>query len=387
MQMRKEVFALAITGLFLIATSAFALDGSSPVDVSNGDVSLSCSDNNRILGKASGSVSCLDDIPDYVSQNAVMVGDYANLLAQRYYLGGFIRVGSTNYLYTVQDDPDDVVGVIEYPDGDTPGSPYLVTSGNVTIAKQDDNSIAAGDRVKLDGRGFAGTTVVGSTSGSCINFAGFRWCGKVMTAAANEKAVGIATAAAATSDTTVEVLLGASVVPPDISGTGAISVSSSNVISFTGSTGVAQNAVRHVAFMQNLTSVSSNADEYFPAIGVGKNLHVSSVQAQTPTVFPSGAIVDGIVCNCDAAPASGKTVKFRLCKKSVSNNCHETSPDGSDMISQCTVTDSTTTCTDTDFSGTSSLSTNDKLYYYIERDGGGDCNFYSCRFPYTQSEY
>jgi hypothetical protein len=366
MQMRKEVFALAITGLFLIATSALALDGSSPVDVSNGDVSLSCSDNNRILGKATGSVSCLNDIPDEVTQKAVVLGTFSGFPALDNYVATYALIAGSDFLSIAKDDPDKVVGVMEYTGT---GIVYnLATQGNVTATKQGDNSIAAGDRLKLDTRGAADAAAASTpgTHGSCVaySFGGMNYyCGKVITAAANERAVGIATSAAATSDTTVDMIVGVGIAP----------------------TALSLNDAKQIAYMKSTKGIDGATDKYYPAIGYG-NVDQGSLDEKVKTAFPSGAVTDGITCNCEAAMASGKTITIRLCKPNGADDC---ASGGDDVISSCGIGDSTTTCTDSSFSGTTSLSSNDVLYYYAERpaSGGSGCQSVECRFAYTQSEY
>lgn len=391
LQLAAFLLFMASLGLTMhkCAGVAFAFEGAAPVAVSNGDVSLSCSDNNRLLGKATGSVACLDDIPDDVSQNSVLFGPYSSFFGLDNSPAIMVTVGVTTYISRGSNDPDLIMGIVQAVGSNL----YLITQGNATASKHTDNAITAGARLKLDTRGYSDIPYPG-TSGDAGNYTAcqgiwfygsmLRYCSNVTTANDNERAIGIAASSAALGGSTVEMIVGVGVAPTAITGTGDISVSSSNVISFTGSAGVAQNAIRHVAFLQQLSTVTGTADHYLPAIGTGESLSGSGLSDQLLTSFPSGAVVDGIVCNCEATPASGKTVTFRLCKKSGLNNCHT---GGSDGISECSITDSTTTCTDTTFLGSVSLSTNNQLYYYVERDGGTPCKFYSCRFPYTQSEY
>ena len=401
MRIRKFLSVVALAG-FIACLGAlmhgcpvpvFAFEGSAPVAVSNGDVSLTCADNNRILGKTSSSVTCLSDLPDDVTQNAVQLPGFTSLYAHDNGVVTYVEASGTNYLGNAKDETTVVgVGVCRSSSGCS-GATLLkdfdvILSGNATVLKVGYNVISAGDRVKLDTRGAAdaaanvagggpATTYYGCTT---YNFFGWNYyCQTVIKANDNETAVGIATETVASSATEVDIIVGAKVAPIAVTGTGDISVSTSGVISYTGSAGA------QVAYVKSSTAVTGAGDRYLPAIGYG-TIPQSSLDYKVKTAFPSGAVTDGITCNCESAMASGKTLTIRLCKPNSADDC---SSGGDDVISSCQIDDSTTTCTDSSFSGTVSLSANDVLYYYAERpaSGGSGCSLYQCRFGYSQTEY
>lgn len=394
----KKVLQLVALSLFVsslgltihrCAGVARAFEGSAPVAVSNGDVSLTCADNNRILGKTSSSVTCLSDLPDDVTQNAVQLTGYTSLFAHDNGVVSYSNVGGTNYLGNAKTATDAVgIGVCTAASGCTGATALktfdLIVTGAATALKVGDNVINAGDRVKLDLRGEADAQANVAAGGpattyyGCTTYQFFTWnyyCQKVIAAADNEAAIGVATETVASSATEVTILVGVKVAPIETTATSPVAVSSSGVVS------IDQSGIDHVSIMQT-TQVGATADLYFPVMGTELSGHSALTAGRTTTFMPAGAITSAIKCRCDDAVATDKSVEIELCK----NEGTDCSSSDTDVVSECTIGAGQTSCSDSSWSGDYSVEAGDSFYFYADRTGGTGCQYYQCRFTFSSSE-
>ena len=332
MQMRKEVFALAITGLFLIATSALALNGTDPVDVSNGIAKISCSTSNSAVVDTSGTVSCSTTIPLGVSTKTyTLVDKYFFGTVTQYdpvYCAGSGIVVSLDVVYT----PTLFCGCAY--NTATNGFGKIYASGE-TVCSKTSASIALGDRLTLD-----------STNGY------------VKTAADTEVAIGVAVEAKAGADSQVAVVL------------------------FQKSSPVAS-ATKYVQFVTTEVAfpTGNNIDRWM-APTINGDLENAYAQNITSVSWTAGAIVNGLSCECDTAMAASREMDVLLCKDS--SSCTTSS-----HVSYCELDGTESSCTDSSFSEVA-ISSGDDLFMHFKRHGGASstgCRQVSCKFAWTQTEY
>ena len=379
---------------------AFALDGTTPVEVTNGDVSLYCASNNRLLGKETGDVDCLANLPEGTRQKSLIAGPYrtwvnlyVDTLGQVVNVPGVGDLISTMNVNVTTSTPraaamPQIFGAVETAGTYLATDTYAPPFAQATLTKESGSGatyeIDAGDRVKHDLRG-VDTADPGSgypyDAGSCVIEAGFFMtvvvCGKVMKADDDDRAIGLAVTSADDSDTSVEVYLGIATDPVDITATSPLSLSSSNVMS------LSQAGIKHLAIMQTQSSGAA-ADRYFPVIGSELDAGNSSlVRLKATTVLPAGYITSPITCWCDDAVASSETVEIELCI----NDTTDCASSDTDVVSECTISATETECTDGSWSGDYAVASGEDFYYYADRSGGTGCQLYQCQFSYTQSEY
>lgn len=323
------VLGFALHGCPMIA---FALDGSGKVIVKNGDVSLYCANNNRLLGKETGDVDCLANLPEGITQQTVILsaqsfGGSTQYYAQAYTLG---YVGDAIAGSKIIGCALDTYGIMEE-------GALVAVFGNTVCAKAA-GTITGGARITHDEDN----------------------PGRVRQALDTEEALGLARNNASSVATTVDVFIGSNQAPK--------SFDHANTI--------------HLALMSvRGTKASINSDS-FAQIAPATVFNANFTDYEYSTLWVGGTIVSGLSCTCDDQPGSGKTVDFELCKNAEACT-------GGDLISNCSqITDSSSlTCTDDDFAETATLAT-DRLFIKQTRNSvHGSCEYPVCRFAYKQTEY
>jgi hypothetical protein len=312
---------------------ALAFDGSAPVEVANGDVSLTCADDNRLLGKTTGNVDCLEILPDAVAFDRYSLATKLSLY------------GATQY------DPVYCIGVsILALDLAPVGAPAFCGCAYETI-----ESLAYG---RIYDSGSAICTKAG-TAISLHDRVKVNASGVLETALDSEVAVGVATLPATDVATVVSIEMGQQTSP------------------------VVQ-AVTHIAIIGVSTPSNINSDS-FAQISPSADFNGSFTAGLRSTQWFAGNIVSGITCRCDTAPATGKTVDFELCRNN--EDCGVTT--ATDLISTCSqITDSSSLeCTDSSFAITATVDSDDLFIKQTRNASTSWCQYPTCRFAYTQTEY
>jgi len=336
MRANRSVFALAISGAILIASSAFALNGTSPVDVTNGTAKIECSTSNSALVDTAGTTSCSTTIPLGVStQDYTLVDKYFYLAVAQYdpvYCAGYNSVVQKSLVVSL-----DVVYAPSLFCGCaynavTNGAGKIYASGEAICSKTS-AAIALGDRVTLD-----------STNGY------------LKTAANTEEAIGVALNAAADSTSEVTVLL------------------------FQKSSPVAA-PTKYIQFVTGEGVLPPGSADRYMAPTINGDLEASYAQNVSSVSWTAGAISNGLSCECDTAVSTARSMDVLLCNDSSSCTI-------SNHVSFCELDAGDSSCTDSSFSEVAT-SSGDDLFMFFTRYGGTGvgCQRISCKFAWTQTEY
>ena len=333
MRTNRSVLALAITGAILIASSAFALDGTAPVDVSNGTAKIECATSNSVVVDAAGTVSCSDVIPLGVSTSRFSLVEKVALYGVAQYdtvgCGGVLGLSySLDVIYT----PTSFCGCAYSAAAATP-DPFVIYAAGEALCSKTSAAIALGDRVTLD-----------STNGY------------LKTAADSEVAVGVAVTAAASGATEVRVMLGQRSSPVAL-------------------------PTKYVQFVTAEGVLPAGSSDRWMAPTINGDLEASYHQNTTSVSWTAGAISNGLSCECDTAVATSRSMDVLLCNDS--SNCTT-----SNHVSFCELNAGGSSCVDSTFSEVAT-SSGDDLFMFFTRYGGTGvgCQRVSCKFAWTQTEY
>lgn len=324
---------MAISGAILIASSAFALNGTSPVDVTNGTAKIECATSNSVVVDAAGTVSCSDVIPLGVSTTQFALVKKTALGAVARYdtvaCGGYLGLAySLDATYT----PTSFCGCA-YSSASTIGDPFVIYGAGEGLCSKTSAAIALGDRVTLDS----------------VN-------GYLKTASDTEVAIGVAITSAGSGETEVRVMLGQRSSPV---------AAAAKYIQFVTAEGVLP---------------AGSADRYM-APTINGDLETSYAQNVSSVSWTAGAISNGLSCECDTAVSTARSMDVLLCNDSAS--CTTTN-----HVSFCELNAGDSSCTDSSFSEVAT-SSGDDLFMFFTRYGGGavGCQRISCKFAWTQTEY
>jgi len=342
-------FGLAIIGFGLHGCPmvAEAFDGSEPVSVSNGDVSLSCpaagasgtngnASGTHLLAGTAGAISCTNLIPErasWAANSRLMYAVTGNTITQYAAIKPSGIYGVELPVEAGAGDDRVTIGCAQTAtDGTSSQWFHMAYDGFFTCLKATGTAWASGDRLKVTANGILDV------------------------AADTEWAVAIALTAGSSAST------GQVVWMPQAPVTVTASV----------------NLVAFVAPLENLPSGSTTA---YTAIGNQADMATSYEANATSTNWMAGQVEAGLTCECNEAIGSGKSMDVKLCK----NN---SACSGSDLLSTCSLAAAATSCTDGSFSS-STTSDGDDLFVKYERAGGTGvkCQRPSCRFAYSQTEY
>lgn len=324
---------MAITGAILIASSAFALDGTAPVDVSNGTAKIECATSNSVVVDAAGTVSCSDVIPLGVSTSGY------TLVKKTSFIGGAAQydsigcVGGGIYAYSLDQSylPKNFCGCAYA--ASAAFTTLVIYAAGEAICSKTSAAIAAGDRVTLDPTN-----------------------GYLKTAADSEVAIGVALAAVASGTTELSVMLGQRSSPVAL-------------------------PTKYVQFVTAEGVLPAGSADRWMAPTINGDLESSYLQNTTSVSWTAGAISNGLSCECDTAIAAGRRMEVQLCNDE--NNC-----DATTHVSLCILAAGASSCVDSTFSEVAT-SAGDDLFVLFDRTGGGavGCQRVSCKFAWTQTEY
>ena len=324
---------MAITGAILIASSAFALDGTAPVDVSNGTAKIECATSNSVVVDAAGTVSCSDVIPLGVSTSGfTLVEKLAYLAVAQYDTVGCGGPFGLAYSLDSTYVPTSFCGCA-YSAAATTGNSFVIYAAGEAVCSKTSAAIALGDRVTLD-----------STNGY------------LKTAADSEVAIGVAVNAVASGTTEVRVMLGQRSSPVAL-------------------------PTKYVQFVTAEGVLPAGSADRWMAPTINGDLESSYLQNTTSVSWTAGAISNGLSCECDTAIAAGRRMEVQLCNDE--NNC-----DATTHVSLCILAAGASSCVDSTFSEVAT-SAGDDLFVLFDRTGGGavGCQRVSCKFAWTQTEY
>lgn len=334
---------MAVVGFCLhcCGRPALAFEGTEPVAVTNGDVSLSCpagtginSSGSHLLAGTGGDIDCTNTIPSLAAWPAANRIVYSGSAIDQY---AVVESASWFFVELVQEagagDDRKAVGCAQTDtDGSATQALHLSYAGYIKCLKATGTAWSAGDRLKV-------------TAGGVLDVA-----------ADTEWAV--ATAIYGTSAATSGFVVWGIQAPVTVT-------ASVNLVAF-------------ASPMENLPSGSTTA---YTAVANQGAMETSYTANSTSTNWMAGNIEAGLTCECNEAIGSGKSMDIKLCRNS--SSCT-----GSDLLSTCSLAASATSCTDGSFSS-SATSDGDDLFLKYERSGGTGvkCQRPSCRFAYSQTEY
>ena len=335
-----KVFAIVLLLATAAAGPALALTGASPLLVENGVADFNCSDDtaqvisNEPTGTAPDTVksmACTDYLPYGVAVGHPLITNslWFNLAGTINKYDPVACGGGVPTALATSSNQELFCGCAFNDQSTFAGQVKLYSLASyMQCSKDTSTAIASGDRLKLNASG------------------------KVVPAADNENAIGVAAAAYGSSVAVVNVL------PFNLAAKQAVTAS----------------IVQRVA---NPTQAISNASAArFVPISDNAYTNSSSYTAiRGGTPWFSSSITEGISCTCGSTPASGRTRTFSLQKGTSTPTT---------VLTSCAIAAGSTTCEDSSFSGPKAVSDSEVLSLVVTGSGGSGvgCQYFSCNFTY-----
>ncbi len=331
---------ISILALLLFAGPAFAITGATPLSVENGVIDLNCADDtaqvisNQPTGTAPNqvkSMACTDYLP-----YGVAVGHPLITNSLWYSLSGSIAKydpvacsGGIPTALATSSNQELFCGCAFTAQSTFTGQVKLFSLASyMQCFKDTSTAVSSGERLKLNASG------------------------KMVPAADNEEAIGVAAAGYGSSVSVINVL------PFNLAAKQAVTASIVQRVGNNRDSLPNTQTTRYLAMDPN-TYTSSSSFEL--------------VRGGSP--WFSSNITVGLSCTCNSAPASSRSRVFTLQKG--------TSTPATDL-STCTITAGNTTCSDSSFSGPKAVSDSEFLTLKVDGAGGGSvgCQYIQCKFTY-----